>query len=116
MPLLTKPHFPPTTLRSDFSFEYVLPLVFASKMTFNLESPLLPKAHFHPLNGENSPHNPSVPPPPPSSDSEGRVYIPKPKGEFNRPSNGYTLETVCKDVLKWNNNQWSEVEVGTNCL
>ena len=43
--------------------------------------------------------------------SEGSCYIPKPKGEFNRPSNGYTLERMCKDTLGWSDDQWSQVEV-----
>lgn len=80
-------------------------------MIFDLESPSFPKAHS---NEEDPPRNPSVPPS--GGDSEERVYIPKPKGEFNRPSNGYTLETVCKYVLEWSNDQWSEVEVGTDHL
>ena len=44
----------------------------------------------------------------------GCCYIPKPKGEFNRPSNGYALEGMCKDTLEWDDDRWSQVEVSLN--
>jgi len=113
MPLLTKPHFPPT-LFGQIAVVNMYSHGIRIKDDFELESPFASQSSFPPLNGENSPHNPSGPPPPPSSDSEGVSTYPNPKGEFTRPSMATPLETGVQGCSKWNNHQWSEVEVGTN--
>jgi hypothetical protein len=110
MPHLAKPHFTPSTLRSQFSPERALPQSsWSQRMTFELDSPSLSKSHpaFSPT--EDLLHDSSTIG---SAGNSGRYsYIPKPKGEFNRPSNGYTLETMCKNVLGWDADRWQEVEV-----
>jgi|ERR1700733_9007128 hypothetical protein len=110
MPRLVKPHFNPSTLRSQFSPERALPPSgWSQRMTFDLDTPSLPKPRpaLSPI--EDQFHGSSTFS---SSKDSGRYhYIPKPKGEFNRPSNGYTLESMCKDVLRWDADRWREVEV-----
>jgi len=73
-------------------------------MIFSLESPSLHKARtISPKEGERLPvHLP-----------EQLPFIPKPPGEFNRPSNGYTLEDMCKDRFGWDEELWVQVQVSS---
>jgi hypothetical protein len=75
-------------------------------MTFDLNTPFLPKPHPALSLTEDQFHGSST-----SKDSGRYHYIPKPKGELNRPSNGYKLESMCMDVLGWDADRWQEVEV-----
>jgi len=96
MPAFIKPHFAPTTLRSHFSPERTLsPSTLSLRVTFDLENPKS-RVSTSVVQGQYS---------------EGSDYIPKPKGEFNRPSNGYTLEILCKDELEWGDELWLQVDV-----
>ena len=104
MPSYIKPHFTPITLRSHFSPEKIpLPWSLSSNLSlrvaFGLENCHLPKP---------SPTEVQVQC---QDNSYASHYILKPKGEFNRPSNGYALESMCKDKLEWTGELWSEVEV-----
>jgi hypothetical protein len=110
MPLLIKPHLNPSTLRSQFSPEPSLPpLGWSQRTTFDSESSSLPRPHPIPFVAEDqsSPSQAASR----NDNSNRNRYIPKPKGEFNRPSNGYCLEAMCKDVLNWDSDRWSQVEV-----
>ena len=107
MPLLVKPHLNPSTLRSQFSPEPPLPpLDWSQRTTFDLETPSLPRPHPIPFVAED-PLSPSQA----TGQKDNSYYIPKPKGEFNRLSNGYGLEAMCKDILGWDNDWWSQVKV-----
>jgi len=109
MPLLIKPHLNPSTLRSQFSPEPSLPpLGWSQRTTFDSETSL-PRPHPIPFVAEDqsSPSQAASR----NDNSNRNHYIPKPKGEFNRPSNGYCLEAMCKDVLNWDSDRWSQVEV-----
>jgi len=110
MPHLAKPHFTPSTLRSQFSPERALPSsAWLQRMTFELDGPSLSKSRPALSPTEDQLHDSSTIG---STKIFGRYsYIPKPKGEFNHPSNGYTLETMCKDVLGWDADRLREVEV-----
>ena len=104
MPSYIKPHFAPITLRSHFSPERILPpsspsSSLSSRVAFGLENHHLPKPSPAEVQVQRQ------------DNSYGSRYIPKPKGEFNRPSNGYALESMCKDKLEWTGELWSEVEV-----
>ena len=39
--------------------------------------------------------------------------VPKPHGEFNRPSNGYSVEHVCTKQLSWSPEKFQLVKVST---
>jgi len=90
MPSLVKRHFPPGTMRCHFSPEHVLPPpVFAMKMTFPPEGPLV------------------------SSMALG-VAMPELNGTAIRHSPRNKLKQVCSMLLHWGNDQFEEVEVISN--
>jgi hypothetical protein len=87
MPSLVKRHFPPSTMRCQFSPERVLPPpLFAMKMTFSVEGPLV------------------------SATAPG-VTLPEHNGSATRPSPRDKLKQACSMLLHWGNDQFEEVEV-----
>jgi hypothetical protein len=77
-------------------------------MVFTPESPSLPKAPATSSSAEDQLGLSSS-----AHDSEF-AYIPKPPGEFNRPSNGYTLETLCKNIFQWDDELWLQVQASSH--
>jgi len=76
-------------------------------MSFNVESPSLPKTCVAMPHSEDQLRlSPAI-----MSIDNPSSYIPKPKGKFNRPSNGYTLEALCTEELGWDAECWKQVEV-----
>jgi len=114
MPSRVKSHFPPSTSRTQFSPERVLDFPsFAYKMHFPPEGPLLTET-----TSASPPPDIVTPPtvsemilsdPPP-----GRSPSSKPKGEFNRPSNGYSLIPYCTDTLRWDHKKLASIQVSSD--
>jgi len=106
-------HFPPPTLQCRFSPERVIdPPVFAYKMTFSSEGPLTALDFSSSAAGDPDTHgngNPSAP-----QGMSSRLQ--KPKGEWNRPSKGYSLAKHCSEILGWGMGKFTETEVDHNQL
>ena len=90
MPSLIKPHFPPSTMRCNFSPERVLPPpLFTMKMNFLPEGPLV------------------------SAMALG-VDVAKPECTTRHPSRD-KLKQVCSKLLHWEVDKFEEVEVIIKC-
>jgi hypothetical protein len=91
------PHFPPGTMRCEFSPELVPPLLHAMMRTF-------PKAESEPLCGSpTSPLSPLTP---------TAFLIPKPPGEVSRVGRGgYTLKDVLEEQHGWKDGHYDKIRV-----
>jgi hypothetical protein len=101
-------HFPPPTSQFRFSPEHIVdPPAIAFRMAFSSEGPLTAPL-FPSSDNENSHHNGHM------NDTQGISSAPlqKPKGEWNRPSKGYTLAKHCSETLGWGMGKFAEVKVG----
>jgi hypothetical protein len=113
MPALVKPHFPPPTCLSRFSPERMLnnPTL-TTATTFAPESPFLPKTPTGIVLSQGISLSSRREPSPILSDN-AYDRIPKPKGEFSRPSDGYTIESICTKEFHWDIDLFKEVKVSS---
>lgn len=103
--------FPPPTSQFRFSPERVVNSpAFAHKMIFASEGPLtVPPSG---TTGDSNAHRESN-----TSGPQGiSTAFQKPRGEWNRPSKGYSLAKHCSDILGWGMGKFTEVEVGHKLL
>ena len=76
-------------------------------MSFNVESPSLPKTCVAMPHSEDQLRlSPAI-----MSIDNPSSYIPKPKGKFNYFSNNYTLEALCMEELDWDAKCWKQVKM-----
>jgi hypothetical protein len=107
MPALFQRHFPPPTCLSRFSPERMLnnPTL-TTATTFAPESLFLPKTPTGIVLSQGREPSPIL-------SDDAYDHIPKPKGEFSRPSDGYTIESICTKQFRWDINLFKEVKVGS---
>lgn len=105
-------HFPPPTSQFRFSPERVVdPPVFAHKIIFTSEGPLTtpPFSPAGTASGLNAHRGVNISGPQGTSSA-----LQKPRGEWNRPSKGYSLAKYCSVTLEWGMGKFTDVEVSRN--
>lgn len=105
-------HFPPPTSQFRFSPERVIDSpVFAHKMVFASEGPLTipPFSSNGTAGGFSAYRGVNI-----SGPQGASSALQKPRGEWNRPSKGYSLAKYCSVTLEWGMGKFTDVEVSRN--